>query len=338
MEDPADVRLANLARFVFSAPSWRRSMIIAVILGFAVDLGLTQYDSPARFFGTLAFTLPTLAAFAFTRPMVVILDRPLTWNRSALLAAASMIFMVLITMPAVLLARDLVPLVYATAIGFAFGLRLLVLVAVSDYRVLHMVAPASVQPVAGVVVGTLLFGSSFAPLSVLLMGVFLLGFSVLIWLIERPLDRAFGIRGLSFLNAFIAHLTDGSRAMEEFFREIGESVTVPQTSFFFRREGRPTTEAILACRLIDRPLRPAFVKGLRNEVQIVETILAIHPDDAYDVVAINAASMSTQLSGLPFSGPIGGVRIALIDGQWVAFPRYSEVARAVFSPRHARQA
>ncbi len=100
---------------------------------------------------------------------------------------------------------------------------------------------------------------------------------------------------------------------------------------FFRREGRPTTEAILACRLIDRPLRPAFVKGLRNEVQIVETILAIHPDDAYDVVAINAASMSTQLSGLPFSGPIGGVRIALIDGQWVAFPRYSEVARAVFS-------
>ncbi|OKL55160.1 polyribonucleotide nucleotidyltransferase [Bowdeniella nasicola] len=100
---------------------------------------------------------------------------------------------------------------------------------------------------------------------------------------------------------------------------------------FFRREGRPTTDAILACRLIDRPLRPAFVKGLRNEVQIVETILAIHPDDAYDVVAINAASMSTQIAGLPFSGPIGGVRIALIDNQWVAFPRYSELERAVFS-------
>ncbi|GAA1623719.1 polyribonucleotide nucleotidyltransferase [Georgenia ruanii] len=100
---------------------------------------------------------------------------------------------------------------------------------------------------------------------------------------------------------------------------------------FFRREGRPSTEAILACRLIDRPLRPSFVKGLRNEVQVVETVLAIHPDDAYDVLAINAASMSTQISGLPFSGPIGGVRIALIDGQWVAFPRYSEVEKAVFS-------
>jgi len=100
---------------------------------------------------------------------------------------------------------------------------------------------------------------------------------------------------------------------------------------FFRREGRPSTEAILACRLIDRPLRPSFVKGLRNEVQIVETILAIHPDDAYDVLAINAASMSTQISGLPFSGPIGGVRIALIGNQWVAFPRYSEIEKAVFS-------
>src|SRR5690606_26771911 len=85
------------------------------------------------------------------------------------------------------------------------------------------------------------------------------------------------------------------------------------------------------CRLIDRPLRPSFAKGLRNEVQVVETVLAIHPDDSYDVLAINAASMSTQISGLPFSGPIGGTRIALIDDQWVAFPRYSELERAVFS-------
>ncbi|MDO5719163.1 MAG: polyribonucleotide nucleotidyltransferase [Actinomycetaceae bacterium] len=100
---------------------------------------------------------------------------------------------------------------------------------------------------------------------------------------------------------------------------------------FFRREGRPGTDAILACRLIDRPLRPAFVKGLRNEVQVVETILAINPDDAYDVLAINAASMSTQISGLPFSGPIGGTRLALIDGQWVAFPRYSEMERSTFN-------
>src|SRR5436309_2956811 len=99
---------------------------------------------------------------------------------------------------------------------------------------------------------------------------------------------------------------------------------------FFRREGRPSTDAILTCRLIDRPLRPSFVKGLRNEVQVVVTVLALHPDDLYDVVAINGASMSTQLAGLPFSGPIGGVRVALVEGQWVAFPRHSELERAVF--------
>lgn len=99
---------------------------------------------------------------------------------------------------------------------------------------------------------------------------------------------------------------------------------------FFRREGRPSTEAILACRLIDRPLRPLFVKGLRNEVQVVITVLSINPDDAYDVLAINAASMSTQLSGLPFSGPVAATRLALVDGQWVAFPRYTERERSTF--------
>ena len=99
---------------------------------------------------------------------------------------------------------------------------------------------------------------------------------------------------------------------------------------FFRREGRPSEDAILTCRLIDRPLRPSFVKGLRNEVQIVVTVMALDPDHMYDVIAINAASMSTQLAGLPFSGPIGGVRVALIEGQWIAFPNHSQVANAVF--------
>jgi polyribonucleotide nucleotidyltransferase len=99
---------------------------------------------------------------------------------------------------------------------------------------------------------------------------------------------------------------------------------------FFRREGRPSEDAILTCRLIDRPLRPTFIKGLRNEVQVVITVMALNPNDLYDVVAINGASASTQLSGLPFSGPIGGVRVALIGGQWVGFPTHEQLADAVF--------
>ncbi|HJQ04240.1 MAG TPA: polyribonucleotide nucleotidyltransferase [Nocardioides sp.] len=99
---------------------------------------------------------------------------------------------------------------------------------------------------------------------------------------------------------------------------------------FFRSEGRPGEDAILACRLIDRPLRPTFKKGLRNEVQVVITVLALNPDTPYDVLAINAASLSTQLSGLPFSGPVGATRVALIEGQWVAFPTHSQLEKAVF--------
>ena len=99
---------------------------------------------------------------------------------------------------------------------------------------------------------------------------------------------------------------------------------------FFRREGRPSEDAILTCRLIDRPLRPTFIKGLRNEVQVVITVMALNPDHAYDVLAINAASASTQISGLPFNGPVGGTRVALIDGQWVGFPTHTELERATF--------
>ena len=105
---------------------------------------------------------------------------------------------------------------------------------------------------------------------------------------------------------------------------------------FFRREGRPTTQAILACRLIDRPLRPTFAKGLRNEVQCVITVMSMAPDEYYDVVAVNGASAATQLSGLPVSGAVGGVRMALIaddkhpEGQWVAFPNAAQHERALF--------
>ena len=90
---------------------------------------------------------------------------------------------------------------------------------------------------------------------------------------------------------------------------------------FFRREGRPSTDAILTCRLIDRPLRPSFVKGLRNEVQVVVTVLALNPDDLYDVVAINArVDVDPALRPAVQRPDRRRPRRALIEGQWVAFP------------------
>ena len=132
--------------------------------------------------------------------------------------------------------------------------------------------------------------------------------------------------------------TTASKAPKEHFDFFPLTIDVEERMYaagripgsFFRREGRPSTDAILTCRLIDRPLRPSFVDGLRNEIQVVVTVLSLDPKDLYDVLAINAASASTQISGLPFSGPVGGVRVALIDGQWVAFPTVEQLERAVF--------
>lgn len=132
--------------------------------------------------------------------------------------------------------------------------------------------------------------------------------------------------------------TTASKAPKEHFDFFPLTIDVEERMYaagripgsFFRREGRPSTDAILTCRLIDRPLRPTFVSGLRNEIQVVVTILSLDPNDLYDVLAINAASASTQIAGLPFSGPVGGVRVALIGDQWVAFPTVEQLEDAVF--------
>jgi len=132
--------------------------------------------------------------------------------------------------------------------------------------------------------------------------------------------------------------TTASKAPKEHFDFFPLTIDVEERMYaagripgsFFRREGRPSTDAILTCRLIDRPLRPSFISGLRNEIQVVVTILSLDPNDLYDVLAINAASASTQISGLPFSGPVGGVRVALIKNQWVAFPTVEQLEGAVF--------
>jgi polyribonucleotide nucleotidyltransferase len=154
----------------------------------------------------------------------------------------------------------------------------------------------------------------------------------------RLAQQAAGSAVVRFGDTFLLSATTASKHPKDQFDFFPLTVDVEERMYaagripgsFFRREGRPSEDAILTCRLTDRPLRPSFVKGLRNEVQVVITVMALDPDHLYDVVAINAASMSTQLAGLPFSGPIGAVRVAHIDGQWVAFPYHSELERATF--------
>jgi polyribonucleotide nucleotidyltransferase len=100
---------------------------------------------------------------------------------------------------------------------------------------------------------------------------------------------------------------------------------------FFRREGRPTDLAILTCRLIDRPLRPSFAEGYRNETQVVVTVLGVDGQNPYDVVAINGASAALMVSGIPFEGPVGAVRLAWsAEGRWVPHPTYEQSDDSTF--------
>src|SRR5687768_17121878 len=100
---------------------------------------------------------------------------------------------------------------------------------------------------------------------------------------------------------------------------------------FFRREGRPPDSAILTCRLIDRPLRPSFAEGYRNETQVVGTVIGADQVNPYDVPAINGASAALMLSGLPFEGPIGAVRLAYSqEGTWIPHPTYEEGEESTF--------
>jgi polyribonucleotide nucleotidyltransferase len=99
---------------------------------------------------------------------------------------------------------------------------------------------------------------------------------------------------------------------------------------FFRREGRPSETAILTCRLIDRPLRPTFREGFRDEVQVVVTVLGVDGENPYDIPAMNAASVATCLAGLPFDGPVASVRMGMIDGEWVINPTFQELENATF--------
>ena len=240
MAQDSDVRLGQLTRFIFTAPSWKRSLFLIIILGFLIDgAGVRAWVilpfSALPFSGTLAFTIPAITALVLTKPIIEYNGKTMTWNRSALLALSCTVFGVIITFITLASSVTLISLFYAISLGFVFGLRLLVLVAIADYRVTRMIIPAFTQSVVGILAGMILFSPSFALFALVLHLVFGLGFAILIWMIERPLQRAFKIRGLAFINAFIAHMTDGSKGMEDFFREIGEEIFVPQVSFFFRR-------------------------------------------------------------------------------------------------------
>ncbi|MDD1664528.1 MAG: DUF2070 family protein [Methanomicrobiales archaeon] len=238
MSASPDARMEHLTRFLFTAPPWYVAGALAVLAGLALDIAVGRMPGPSSI-GILAFTIPAILALVLTKPLVNLAGSFTTWNRSASLALASLVFSICTTLPGILLSiPNLFAFLFAFSLGLVLGVRLLVLVATADYRPARMLPAALSQSLLGIIAGWLLFPGPFLAAS--LVALIAVGGAalLLIYLIERPLERIFHIHIFHFLNAFLAHLTDGSRGMEEFFSALGEGITLPQVSFLFRREGR----------------------------------------------------------------------------------------------------
>jgi len=240
MAGKGDIKLGNLAKYIVTAPSWRRSMGTIIILGIGLEILfriLGEIDGhPLKYFGVAGYILPALIAFVLSKPLVDIFGETLTWDWSALLALGCTVVTVLMSVTTVLIYPGLFTLAFCVSLGIGVSIRLLALLAIGDARLSRVILAGMTQPVAGGIAGTWFFGSYFALYAALIL-IFFSGAVVLfIWIVERPLKENFNISLFAFAHAFMSHLTDGSRHLEDFFREIGESVYVPQVSLFFRRE------------------------------------------------------------------------------------------------------
>ncbi|MDH7594340.1 MAG: DUF2070 family protein [Methanomicrobiales archaeon] len=234
-----DVKMEALTRYLFTAPRWYYSILLTLIAGWSIDLLgfiMKAGNAPA---GTCLFSIPAVLAFFLTKPLVIRAGGAMTWNRSALLSLVCMIIAILGTIFSIFWpVPHLFQFLYACALGFILALRTLVLTAVACYRTFRILLPASIQSVAGLLIGYIIFDPSF--LLVAFVSCFSLGAGciLLIYLIERPFFRTFDVHVMWFLNAYLAHLTDGSRDLEKFFRQMGQEAVLPQTSVIFRRKDR----------------------------------------------------------------------------------------------------
>jgi len=238
MATSPDARMEHLTRFLFTAPPWYATAALMVIAGLCLDIARGRVPGPFTL-GVAAFAAPGILAFVTTKPLVSLAGSSTTWNRSASLALSCLVFALCTTVPGILLPYPgLFTFLFAFSLGLVLGIRLLVLVATADYRPARMLPAAFSQSLWGLLAGWFLLPGPFPAAALVALATVGAAALILIYLIERPLYRIFRIHIFHFVNAFLAHLTDGSRGMEAFFSAFGEGVTLPQVSFLFRRPGR----------------------------------------------------------------------------------------------------
>ena len=222
----------TLTRFMFRAPKWWVSLLCIFAIGILIDL--IVYVLGFEIGLGFAFSVPAAVGFLTTKPLVDVLGRQeFTWNRSAMLALAGVLFSIGWLIVGPILG---VPFAYVFGLGYVFAIRMIVLVAVVDYRIPRMILPAATQTLAAAVCGLVLFGTDLIMPLIVSVGTFGVCVCVFLTIFDIPLKRSCGLSGMHFVNVFLGHLTNGSNDMEGYFRKISDFVSVPVTTFFFRRE------------------------------------------------------------------------------------------------------
>ncbi len=236
-----DLKLEALSKYIVTSPSWARSLGLILILSGCVEvmsiLGTGNSLTHPNLFPITAYLIPALAALALTPRLSRWFSGKLDYGWSGLTAAFGLIISLFISLLPILFFRSSFPVFFATSLALVFTFRMLLLAAVVDFHLRRVVVPALLHSGVAVIGAAPFLGLHFLQLSIILHICFALGVFVFIIVIERPMKANFKIGPLELANAFLAHLSEGSKKLDDFFRSIGESVIVPQVSLVIHREG-----------------------------------------------------------------------------------------------------
>jgi putative membrane protein len=241
MSGEMDLKLEALSKYIVTSPSWARSLVLILLLSGCLEimsiLGTGHTMIHPNLFPIMAYLIPALAALALTPRLTHMFGGRLTYGWSGLTAALGLIIAILVSLsPAILLLGAGFPLFFAISLALVFAFRMLILSAVVDFHIKRVIVPALLHSGVAVIGAAPFLGLSFVQIAVLLHISFAIGVVIFINVIERPMKANFKIGPLELANAFLAHLSEGSRKLDEFFRSIGESVIVPEVSLVLERD------------------------------------------------------------------------------------------------------
>ncbi len=237
-----DLKLEALSKYIVTSPSWAKSLALILILSGCVEvmsiLGTGKSFTHPNIFPVTAYLLPALAALALTPLLARWFSGKLDYGWSGLTAAIGLIISLFISLSPILLIRSSFPVFFAISLAIVFTFRMLLLAAVVDFHLRRVVIPALLHSGIAVLGAAPFLGLHFVQLSILLHIVFAIAVLLFIIVIERPMKANFKVGPLELANAFLAHLSEGSKKLDDFFRSIGESVVVPQVSLVMQREAK----------------------------------------------------------------------------------------------------